>query len=395
MVRPQSGPAMTQASGAPDSFDHLPVMAAEVVELMVPAPPGVLLDATLGAAGHAAAILDAAPQLSLIGLDQDPAAIAAATITLERFGHRAQAVGRRFDGLNEVLDSLGVEQVSGVLFDLGVSSPQLDRPERGFSYRSPAPLDMRMDPGRPYSRERRRQRLGRTASGAGCSGDQRGSPLCPENRQSHRGGPTAHDDGRTGRDRQGRHSRRRPAHGRTSGSKSVPGRPDRRQRGTRNPARRPGRGPEPARAAWEMRSPLLSLRRGPHSQGPLPSSGYGGVHMPSGAPVRLWGCSHRPSAQPGSSPPDRPRGRGQSPRRERPVAGRRGPSRSAGPMTQDGVARPAAGPPTPAGRPWCLRRCPSEGCGLLGRAAAAATSAGTPAAAPAGRGAMRGGPPAG
>jgi 16S rRNA (cytosine1402-N4)-methyltransferase len=151
MVRPESEPVVTDLPGRPIPFAHLPVMAAEVVELMVPAPPGVLLDATLGGAGHATAILDAAPHLSLVGLDQDPAAVAASTAFLGRFGARARVVQARFDRLGDVLDSFGIERVSAVLFDLGVSSPQLDQPERGFSYRSEAALDMRMDPGRPRS----------------------------------------------------------------------------------------------------------------------------------------------------------------------------------------------------------------------------------------------------
>lgn len=132
--------------GAGVSFDHRPVMVAEVVEFLAPTPEGVYLDATLGAAGHAAAVLDAAPQLRLVGLDQDPDALEAAAANLARFGDRATVVRRRFDGLGEVLYSLGVERLSAVLFDLGVSSPQLDRPERGFSYRAEGSLDMRMDP---------------------------------------------------------------------------------------------------------------------------------------------------------------------------------------------------------------------------------------------------------
>jgi 16S rRNA (cytosine1402-N4)-methyltransferase len=124
-------------------------MVDEIVEVLCPAPEGVYLDATLGGAGHAAAVLDAAPQLSLVGLDQDPVAIAAATAKLRRFGSRAVVVRSRFDRAAEVLAGLGLSEVSAALFDLGVSSPQLDRAERGFSYRADAPLDMRMDPDGP------------------------------------------------------------------------------------------------------------------------------------------------------------------------------------------------------------------------------------------------------
>jgi 16S rRNA (cytosine1402-N4)-methyltransferase len=129
-------------------------MAAEVVALLSPSPPGVLLDATLGGAGHARALLDAAPQLTLIGLDQDPAAVAAASKVLAPYGSRARVVQTRFDEIRGVMSTLadgGISGLSAVLFDLGVSSPQLDQAGRGFSYRHDGPLDMRMDPGRPLS----------------------------------------------------------------------------------------------------------------------------------------------------------------------------------------------------------------------------------------------------
>jgi 16S rRNA (cytosine1402-N4)-methyltransferase len=129
-------------------FEHQPVMLREIVELLAAVPAGVYVDATVGGAGHAVALLDAAPQLSLVGLDQDPDAVAAARRALARFGDRATVVHARFDRLGEVLDSSGVDRVSAGLFDLGVSSPQLDRAERGFSYRAEGALDMRMDPGR-------------------------------------------------------------------------------------------------------------------------------------------------------------------------------------------------------------------------------------------------------
>jgi len=132
-------------------FQHHPVMLDEVLELLVQVPEGVVVDATLGGAGHASALLDAAPQLSLVGLDQDPDALAAARDRLARFGPRAVVLRRRFDRLGEALDELGVDPVSAVLFDLGVSSPQFDRPERGFSYRLEGDLDMRMDPDAPLS----------------------------------------------------------------------------------------------------------------------------------------------------------------------------------------------------------------------------------------------------
>jgi 16S rRNA (cytosine1402-N4)-methyltransferase len=120
-------------------------MLQEVMDLFAPLPEGILLDATVGAGGHARALLEAAPARRLIGLDRDAEAVAAATGALAPFGDRAAVVKARFDRLGGLLADLGIPSLSGALFDLGVSSPQLDRPERGFSYRFDAPLDMRMD----------------------------------------------------------------------------------------------------------------------------------------------------------------------------------------------------------------------------------------------------------
>jgi 16S rRNA (cytosine1402-N4)-methyltransferase len=120
-------------------------MVDEVVEILSAAPAGVYLDATLGGAGHARALLDAAPHLELIGIDQDADAIAASARALAPYGGRARIRRSRFDSFGRVLDDFGVAGVSAVLFDLGVSSPQLDRADRGFSYRGEGALDMRMD----------------------------------------------------------------------------------------------------------------------------------------------------------------------------------------------------------------------------------------------------------
>jgi len=127
-------------------FDHVPVMVDQVVELLSAVPEGVVLDATVGGGGHARALLLARNDLQVVGLDRDPVAIAAATGALSVFGQRARVIKERFDRLGEVLGRLGVERLSGALFDLGLSSPQVDEPTRGFSYRSDGPLDMRMDP---------------------------------------------------------------------------------------------------------------------------------------------------------------------------------------------------------------------------------------------------------
>jgi 16S rRNA (cytosine1402-N4)-methyltransferase len=127
------------------SFAHEPVMSSEITELFDAVPPGVLVDGTVGGAGHARALLGARPDLVLLGLDQDDDALAASAAALASFGDRVRLRKARFDHLAEVMRDEGIDEASGVLFDLGVSSPQLDRPERGFSYRDDGPLDMRMD----------------------------------------------------------------------------------------------------------------------------------------------------------------------------------------------------------------------------------------------------------
>ncbi|MDP8936299.1 MAG: 16S rRNA (cytosine(1402)-N(4))-methyltransferase RsmH, partial [Actinomycetota bacterium] len=128
---------------------HVPVMAGEVVELFRPVPPGPVVDATVGAGGHARALLESSGHLEVIGLDRDADALAEAARALDGFGRRAVLRQARFDAMAAVVRDLGVTSVSGVLFDLGVSSMQFDRPDRGFSYRADGPLDMRMDAGQP------------------------------------------------------------------------------------------------------------------------------------------------------------------------------------------------------------------------------------------------------
>jgi 16S rRNA (cytosine1402-N4)-methyltransferase len=134
-----------------DSFEHQPVMATEIVEVFAPVPPGWVLDATLGGAGHAALLLEAHPHLKVLGLDRDADALAVARQRLARFGDRVATAHLRFDHLTDAMEALDIATLSGALFDLGVSSPQLDRVERGFSYRHDAPLDMRMDRSQTWS----------------------------------------------------------------------------------------------------------------------------------------------------------------------------------------------------------------------------------------------------
>jgi 16S rRNA (cytosine1402-N4)-methyltransferase len=126
-------------------FHHVPVLVDRVVELLRVVPGGLYVDATVGGGGHAEAVLDAHPGLRLLGLDRDDEACAAAADRLARFGDRVEIVRTGFDELGALVNERTTEGASAVLFDLGVSSPQLDEPERGFSYRTGAPLDMRMD----------------------------------------------------------------------------------------------------------------------------------------------------------------------------------------------------------------------------------------------------------
>lgn len=129
----------------------MPVLLQRVVDLLAPAlsaPGSVVVDCTLGMGGHAEALLDAAPQARLVGFDRDPEALRRSAERLAPYGDRVQLVHTVYDALPEVLAELGIRQAQGVLFDLGVSSLQLDEAARGFAYAQDAPLDMRMDPGR-------------------------------------------------------------------------------------------------------------------------------------------------------------------------------------------------------------------------------------------------------
>ncbi len=161
MVRERYGVEMgeTQSSGvdavvpvpAPAASGdalHVPVLRDRILELLAPclAKPGsVYVDGTLGLAGHAEAVLDAFPGARLIGIDRDPMALDLAAQRLARFGDRVELFEAVYDELPEVLDEAGTPRVQAVLLDLGLSSLQIDRRERGFAYSVDAPLDMRMD----------------------------------------------------------------------------------------------------------------------------------------------------------------------------------------------------------------------------------------------------------
>ena len=134
------------------TFRHLPVLLEPVLAGLQPRPGGRYIDCTVGGGGHSEAILQASsPDGRLLGLDQDPAALAAAGSRLDPFGERVRLERTNFRHLAEVARGAGFTGVQGILFDIGVSSHQLDEGERGFSFHQDAPLDMRMDPEGPVT----------------------------------------------------------------------------------------------------------------------------------------------------------------------------------------------------------------------------------------------------
>jgi 16S rRNA (cytosine1402-N4)-methyltransferase len=139
---------MSETPHATPADRHVPVLLDRVLELFAPAlsgGPRVVVDGTLGMGGHSAALLTAHPELTVVGLDRDPQAIALAGERLAGYGDRVRLVHAVYDELPDVLDELGIPRIHGVLLDLGVSSLQLDETGRGFSYSRNAELDMRMD----------------------------------------------------------------------------------------------------------------------------------------------------------------------------------------------------------------------------------------------------------
>jgi 16S rRNA (cytosine1402-N4)-methyltransferase len=131
------------------STQHISVMLDRCIELLSPTvllnENPVIVDCTLGLGGHTEALLDKFPTLTVIGIDRDQIALERASTRLARFGDRFKSAHAIFDQIDDVVAAHGLKEVNGVLFDLGVSSIQLDEAERGFSYSQDAPLDMRMD----------------------------------------------------------------------------------------------------------------------------------------------------------------------------------------------------------------------------------------------------------
>jgi 16S rRNA (cytosine1402-N4)-methyltransferase len=132
---------------------HVPVLVQEVIGYLAPLRDGLVVDCTLGAGGHAAALLEEVPGLRIVGIDRDPQARSLAAARLARFGDRVRILEGEFAELGSLLRQAGIGRVQGILADLGVSSMQLETAERGFSFRREGPLDMRMGPGQVTARE--------------------------------------------------------------------------------------------------------------------------------------------------------------------------------------------------------------------------------------------------
>ncbi len=136
------GARTTEAAGGPAR--HVPVLRREVIDALAIKPGGLYCDGTFGAGGYTRAILEAAPELRVLGIDRDPTAIAAGQVLVSESGGRLTLVQGRFGDLDSIAGEAGLSPLDGIVLDIGVSSMQIDDPERGFSFRFDGPLDMRM-----------------------------------------------------------------------------------------------------------------------------------------------------------------------------------------------------------------------------------------------------------
>ena len=135
-----------------EEFRHETVLLRESVEGILGDPDGIYVDCTMGGGGHSVALANRlGPSGCLVGIDQDPAAVQAGRLRLTGVRPTVHVVRGNFREIGAVLDQLGIGQVDGILFDLGVSSHQIDLPQRGFSYMNDGPLDMRMNPEQPLT----------------------------------------------------------------------------------------------------------------------------------------------------------------------------------------------------------------------------------------------------
>ena len=283
------GPGMTRRRAA---FEHRPVMLDEIVDVFATVPAGVVLDATLGGGGHSEAILDRRdrprgprhrPRRGRPRRGRRPGSPASATASTPSTPASTTSA-RSWTPTRSPARDLD-DGLSGALFDLGVSSPQLDRGERGFSYRQDGPLDMRMDQDAPWS-------AADVVNGYDVDeltrvirryGDERFAARIARAIVAARPDRV---DRRAGRHRHRGDPGRRPAHRRPPGQAHVPGHPHRGQRRARRPARRPRRGDRGHQARRPDRRALVPLRRGPHRQGALPR-GHRRLRLPARPAVRV------------------------------------------------------------------------------------------------------------
>ena len=299
------------------SFEHIPVLRDEVVSLFASVPPGVVVDATVGGGGHAAALLEAYPALRIVGLDRDPAALEAARSGCPPSGTGSRSCGRPFSSLSELVSDLGLGPLSGVLFDLGVSSPQLDRCERGFSFRADGPLDMRMDPSTGVDGGRPGQQAARGGSGRAVPGERRGATVRAY-RPRGREGPATHLDEAAGRRRGVGGARGGPPQG-PPGPSGLPGPADRGERRA-GAARRcaAGRPVAPGRRR-RVRRDQLPLGRGPAHQADLRRGRLRRLRLSAGPALRLRCRGPAPARLPRCPQAVAGGDRRQPPRRERPA----------------------------------------------------------------------------
>jgi 16S rRNA (cytosine1402-N4)-methyltransferase len=238
-------------------FAHITVLLRETVDGVLPGPGKLFVDATLGGGGHSEALLEASgPDGRLIGIDRDPAALVAAGERLARFGDRVRLVHGTFGEIARVVRELGETAVDGIIADLGVSSPQLDHDERGFSFARSGPLDMRMNPeDEPLSELLERLSVDELANVLYELGDERKSRAIARSIKAapHHGRPAPHGGARA-RAKARRH-RSRDAH--------VPGPAHGRQRRAAAARILALHGARLARARWADGHHLVPLRRRP------------------------------------------------------------------------------------------------------------------------------------
>ena len=258
------------------AYAHVPVMAGRITALLLPAltaptpggRPPVLIDATLGRAGHARAFLDAVPGLLLIGIDADAAAIEAGRALAERYPGQVTVAHAFYDDIAEIAADAGHRRVQAVLFDLGVSSPSSTTPSRGFSYSQDAPLDMRMDTSGELTAARvvNEYPVPELARVLLEYGEERFARRIAEAIARERTREPITSTLRLSAIVKDAIPARRPAHRRQPGQADLPGAPHRGERRARRAAAGAARRARPARARRPARRPGLPLARGPPGQ---------------------------------------------------------------------------------------------------------------------------------